>query len=84
MARYRRKPLEIEAEQFFEDGPRVSGVIYPVTLKNGSTLGNAFVITTHKQRVDLENGDWVIQEPDGEHYYPCKPDIFADRYEPVD
>jgi hypothetical protein len=32
----------------------------------------------------LEVGDYIIPEPDGEHYYPCKPDIFEKTYERVD
>lgn len=84
MAAYRKKPVVIEAEQFFYDGPRVHGVFYPSVSEDGRTyIGDAFVITVHDQRVYLENGDWVIAEPDGEHYYPCKPDIFVDRYELV-
>lgn len=30
---------------------------------------------------ELENGDWIIVEPDGIGVYPCKKDIFADSYE---
>ena len=26
-------------------------------------------------------GDWIITEPDGNGYYPCKPTVFALRYE---
>jgi hypothetical protein len=33
--------------------------------------------------VILEVGDWIIPEPDGIHFYPCKPDIFEATYEPV-
>ena len=28
-------------------------------------------------------GDWIITEPDGKGFYPCKPDVFAAKYEPV-
>jgi len=28
-------------------------------------------------------GDWIITDADGRHY-PCKPDIFAQTYEPVE
>lgn len=34
--------------------------------------------------VNIEPGDWIIREPDGDGFYPCKPDIFASRWEPVD
>lgn len=42
------------------------------------------VHTIHdNQLVVLEVGDFIIPEPDGEHYYPCKPAIFAATYEPA-
>ena len=28
-------------------------------------------------------GDWIITEPDGKGFYPCKPDVFAAKYEPA-
>lgn len=31
----------------------------------------------------LSDGDWIIPESDGEHFYPCKPDVFAVTYEPA-
>ena len=34
--------------------------------------------------VALEPGDWIIAEPDGEHYYPCKPDIFEATYDAIE
>lgn len=79
MAKFRKKATVIEAVQFFYGGERVPGVFYP------SADGKmAFVVTIHRQRAYLQDGDWVITEPDGEHHYPCKPDIFAERYEPVE
>jgi len=42
-----------------------------------------FVETIHKQRIALVPGDWVIREPDGVHFYPCKPDIFEATYDKV-
>lgn len=43
----------------------------------------AYVVTTHGQRVYLADGDWITAEPNGDGYYPIKPDIFAATYEPV-
>lgn len=40
-------------------------------------------IQTLEGRMDVQIGDWVITGVKGEHY-PCKPDIFAATYEPVD
>jgi hypothetical protein len=78
MPQYRPRPVEIDAEQFFYDGPTVRGVFYPPT-ENGTYIGDAFVITMHEQRVYVQNGDWIIAEPDGEHYYPCKDEVFRKR-----
>ena len=84
MKQYRKRPVIIEAEQFFYDKPQMEGVFYPPTSSDGKTyIGDAWVVTIHGQKVFLQNGDYIIQEPDGEHYYPCKSDIFETNYEPV-
>ena len=41
-------------------------------------------IIHYGQRIDLQVGDWIVAEPDGEHYYPVKPDYFEQTYEPVE
>lgn len=85
MTTYRKKPVEVEAWQFFYDGPTIPGVFYPEISEDGRTwIGDAYVVTIHGERAHLENGDWVITEPDGEHHYPCKPEIFDATYEPVE
>ena len=82
MPKYRKKPVVVEAEQFFYDHPPINGVFYPATSGDGRTYeGDAFVITIHEQRVYLQNGDWILPEPDGEHYYPVKDEIFQATYE---
>lgn len=88
--RYRRKPVMIEAEQFqgnlWACDPR--GVCRELghgieDCGNGSAWPHLH--TMHKgQVVRIEPGDWVLPEPDGEHFYPCKPDIFASTYEEVE
>lgn len=40
-------------------------------------------IRTLEGTMVASEGDWVIQGVQGE-FYPCKPDIFAATYEPVD
>ncbi len=77
MARYRKKPMVVEAEQFTH---YPAGGEWPkgVRIEGG---GGPFVVTAHGQRAYLEEGDWVITEPDGRGHYPCKPDIFANTYE---
>jgi hypothetical protein len=77
MAKYRKKPVVIEAEQWFP-GQAVRGVC-ACTARSGPHLH-----TIHEgQSVELAPGDYVIPESDGEHFYPCKPDIFEKTYEPV-
>jgi hypothetical protein len=73
--KFRKKPVVIEAEQFLDPKTPPRGVFV-------EDDGRAYVVTIHLQKCFLEPGDWVIQEPDGEHFYPCKPDIFAATYVP--
>jgi hypothetical protein len=83
MTKYRKRPVEVEAEQYTAYGKLVKGMC---NSRSCYTSGNnqPHVHTIHNgQIVLLEVGDWVLPEPDGEHFYPCKPDIFATTYEPV-
>ena len=82
MPKFVKKPLVIEAEQFFYDKPAMAGVFYP-PIRDGVFVGDAFVVTAHNQRVYLQVGDWIVPEPDGEHYYPIRADIFKESYIPV-
>jgi len=94
MAKYRKKPVVIEAVQWFPgvEHPGVHLSLPRVTLygrgDDGSDLtyqpkDRAHVVTAHEQVVFLEPGDWIIPEPMDNRYYPCKPDIFAATYEPA-
>jgi hypothetical protein len=74
--KYRKKPVIVEANQFTKRGCCPLGV---QTLEDGTH----YVVTIHGDRITVVKGDWIIQEPDGIHYYPCKPGIFADTYEPA-
>jgi hypothetical protein len=40
-------------------------------------------IKTLEGMMRADHGDWIIRGVKGE-VYPCKPDIFAETYEPVD
>lgn len=86
MAKYRKKPVVIEAVQYVEYGKLVRGMCNSVScLTPVDVNSEPHVHTIHKgQAVKLEVGDWIIPEPDGEHYYPCKPDIFEATYELVE
>ncbi len=80
---FRKKPVVIDAEQYVEYGKLVKGMC---NSRSCYTAGNnkPHVHTIHEnQMVILKVGDWIIPEPDGEHFYPVKPDIFEATYEPV-
>ena len=45
----------------------------------------AWVETIHaEQNIEVKEGDYIIPEPDGIHYYACKPDIFEKNHEKVE
>lgn len=83
MAKFRKRAIVVEALQFRADGPMLTGVQHEPD-PAGKGLGPAYVVTIHGEKAHLADGDWIIAEPDGQHYYPCKPDIFAATYEPVE
>ncbi len=97
MAQYRKKPVVIEAIQFngsnydeivsFTKGNAVHTKAVGGDEKGlgRPQLYEKLTITTiHQgQKVDLVAGDFVIPEPDGINFYPCKPDVFNNTYEPV-
>lgn len=82
MPKFRKKPVVIEAEQFIVGIKWPRGVCGCIAL---APHGPPHLHTMHQgQSVELADGDWVIPERDGEHYYPCKPDVFAATYEPLE
>lgn len=80
MPRFRKKPVEFEAEQYLgPDHPLPAGV-YP----GGDHLEDRpYVYTAHNQPIFLEPGDWVVREPKGPGYYAIKPDIFPTLCDPI-
>ena len=84
MAKYRKKPVVIEAEQYVEYGKLIKGMCNSISCFTGRN-NKPHVHTIHNnQVVNLEVDDWIIPEPDGKHFYPCKPDIFQNTYELVE
>lgn len=88
MARYRKKPIIIEAEQWFPDIV-IEGVEYPPL--PGTPQGEEYLrvygpcglIHTLEGKMVVMPSDWVITGVRGERY-PCKPDIFKETYEKVE
>lgn len=91
MAKYRKKPVVIEAVQieqrfmwpdWFHDAVSDNRIITHGLGKFGS--GPVLIeITTLEGTMRGDLGDWIIQGVKGE-IYPCKPDIFAATYELVE
>ena len=84
MARFRKRPVEVEARLLTED----TALDILVWIRNGKHRGNVLVggaidIYTLEGTMRADVGDYVIEGVQGE-FYPCKPDIFEATYEPVD
>jgi len=73
MAKYRKKPVVIEATQWFKMGD------HPAVRSSHGGYGS---IDTLEGVHTVTPGDYIITGVKGEHY-PCKPDIFEMTYEEV-
>lgn len=82
--KFRKKPIVIEAEQYVERGQPVKGMCDSRKCYFEDFVSPHVHTIHNNQRVDIEIGDWIIPEPDGEHFYPCKPGIFELTYEAVE
>lgn len=74
MARYRKKPIEIDAVHY-------DGTVEAANRRAHATKPElGIVIHTLEGDMTASVGDWIIQGVQGE-FYPCTPDIFAATYE---
>lgn len=78
MAKYCKKPVVIEATQWFKMGDHPAVTMQPTLDPDVK----APFVPTLEGRMQVTPGDWIITGVKGEHY-PCKPDIFAMTYEEV-
>lgn len=91
MARFRKKPVVIDAVQW--DGTAHSTLMIEnfvgqsLELKpnpSGTANNQHFLmIPTLESPHEASAGDWIIKGIKGE-FYPCKPDIFEATYEPAE
>lgn len=89
MAKYRKRPVEVEAFQILmgtmgkRDYPKwfadaiASGVVYQ---KPNPDYQVECTIRTLEGDMNADLGDYIIKGVNGE-LYPCKPDIFDKTYE---
>ncbi len=93
MAKYRKKPVVIEAVQYTggnADAIQTFGAKPEPTAHWGGACNepgckenwNLIIPTLEGQHI-ASPGDWIIKGTAGE-FYPCKPDIFATIYEAVE
>lgn len=85
MAKYRKKPIEVEAMQF--TGHNCYDILRftnrgDLLLAGLNELKQTDhpIIETLEGNMEAKPGDWIIRGVKGE-FYPCKPDIFNATYE---
>ena len=78
--KYRKKPVVIEAVQFWNDRVWPTGVCDCHV--DVAHLGSPHIHTL-EGIMDVNEGDWIITGVEGERY-PCKADIFEATYECVE
>ena len=79
--KYRKKPLCIDAIEW--TGTNIDDLDQFMDHKAYSIIDDQLYIETIEGTLQASKGDYVIRGIKGE-YYPCKPDIFLETYEPVD
>ena len=87
MAKFRKKPVVIEAVQYVFDGDEVlpdmaQDAIADFMEQNIVVEGDDIIIPTLEGDHRATPGDWIIKGVKGE-FYPCKSDIFEATYERV-
>lgn len=88
MARYRKKPVVVEAMEWTGD---INALLRFEGWYDHDDYDSPFVhhpdgtltIETLEGEMTVSHGDYIIRGIAGE-FYPCKPDIFAQTYEPVE
>lgn len=81
MAKYRKKPVVVEAVQYFDrmrKEDKLPEGVYIIAFPDGDYPG----CHTLEGTLRVSDGDFIIKGISGE-FYPCKPDIFEKTYEPV-
>lgn len=91
MARFKTKPFEIEAVQFTGDNEAevqaMTGSQYFYVLEDDEKTDDPDMAATvfdflHSTWVGVYPNQWIIKGQKGE-FYPCDPEIFEAKYEPL-
>jgi len=81
MPHFKKKPVVIEAVQFtgtLDNFVELAAFMGSETFINDGKIE----IDTLEGVMTASKGDWIIKGVQGE-FYPCKPDIFEQTYDPV-
>ena len=84
MPMFRKKPVVVEAHQLPSAGEDATEELMDFVqhIGGGFASEGGFEIHTLEGTMTASPGDWIIKGVQGE-FYPCKPDIFAQTYEPA-
>lgn len=80
--KYRKKPVVIEAIQYTGDNEsEILTFAFGHAISRPNELLSIRIETLEGDMI-ASVGDWIIKGVKGE-FYPCKPDIFRQTYEPI-
>lgn len=81
--KYRRKPIVIEAEQWYPPEHPRDEFNYVLTLGiTWNSKERKYYLNTSEGQHEVMPGDFIVTGIRGEKY-PVKPDIFLSNYEPI-
>ena len=82
MAKFKKKPVVIDAFQNNDPFKVMGWMNRQAGDVRMRVEGRNIFIQTREGEMQASPGDWIIRGIQGE-YYPCKPDIFEQTYEPA-
>lgn len=88
MPKFRSRPVEVEAVQWFKPGDHPAVERKPLydlagPINNPRRLGWSFEVLGKQGWSRVNPGDWIITEPDGSGHYPCADSVFCAKYEEI-
>lgn len=81
MAKFRKKPVEVEAVQW--SGSNWHQILDFAGRENVATSGATLIVHTLEGVLHASAEDWIVKGIKGE-FYPVKPDIFEATYDKVE
>lgn len=84
MARYRKRPIEVDAVQWTgENAAEVAAFLGLPADPNWPVAPTIAIKTAHGDVAYVRPGDWIIPDSEPGTFYPVKPDVFDATYEPA-